>query len=241
SWSATELCPVGSCLVAPGKYFLVKLAPASPTIGADLPAPDATGTSNLSAASGKVALVNDSIELTGSGCPFGLSIVDFVGYGSTANCSENSTDAAAHSNTTADFRKSGGCIDTNDNAADFVTATPNPRNSSSPANDCSTGFRHDISINDVAVTEGNSGTKTVDFTVSLSAPNATQTVTVNFASADGSANSGSDYQTNSGTVTFVPGDTSETVTITINGDMSLESNETYFVNLSNPANASILD
>src|SRR6185503_1325982 len=230
SWSATELCPVGSCLVAPGKYFLVKLAPASPTIGADLPAPDATGTSNLSAASGKVALVNDSIELTGSGCPFGLSIVDFVGYGSTANCSENSTDAAAHSNTTADFRKSGGCIDTNDNAADFVTATPNPRNSSSPANDCSTGFRPDITINNVSISEGNSGTKTVDFTVALSAANNFQIVTVNFATADGTASSPSDYQSTGGQLMFNPGETSKPVTVTIVGDTTLESDETFFVN-----------
>ena len=59
--------------------------------------------------------------------------------------------------------------------------------------------------------------------------------------ADGSASAGSDYQTNSGTVTFNPGDTSKPATITINGDTSLESNETFFVNLSNAINASILD
>ena len=241
TWSVTELCPIGSCLVAPGKYFLVKLAPANPTIGADLPVPDATGTSNLSATSGKVALVNDSIELTGSGCPFGLSIVDFVGYGSSANCSENSTDAPAHSNTTADFRKSGGCIDTNDNAADFVTATPNPRNSASPANDCSTGFRPDITINNVSISEGDSGTKTVDFTVALSAANNFQIVTVNYATADGTASSPSDYQSTSGQLMFNPGETSKPVTVTIVGDTTLESNETFFVNLTNPVNAVILD
>jgi hypothetical protein len=241
SWSVTALCPSGSCLIAPGKYFLVKEGPSSPTVGADLPTPDATGTSNLSVTSGKIALVNTSTALTGSGCPFGGSIVDFVGYGTTADCSENSTRAPAHSNTTADFRKSGGCIDTSDNAADFVTSTPNPRNSGSPANNCSSGFRPDITINDVAISEGNSGTTTLNFTVSLSAANATQTVTVDFATVDGTALAGSDYQATSGTVTFIPGDTSKQVAVTINGDTNLESSETFFVNLSNPTNAAILD
>jgi hypothetical protein len=69
--------------------------------------------------------------------------MDLVGYG-TADCFEGSNKTAAHSNTTANFRKSGGCVDTNDNLADFVTSAPNPRNSSSAANDCSTGFRPDI-------------------------------------------------------------------------------------------------
>jgi uncharacterized protein (TIGR03437 family) len=241
SWSVTALCPSGSCLIAPGKYFLVEEAPSNPTIGADLPPADATGTSNLATGSGKIALVNNSTTLTGSGCPFGASIVDFVGYGTTADCSENSTRAPAHSNTTADFRKSGGCSDTNDNAGDFTVATPNPRNSSSPANDCSTGFRPDITINDVSVSEGNTGTKTVDFTVSLSAPNNSQTVTVNYATADGTATAGLDYQSTSGSVTFNPGETSKPITVTIIGDTTLESNETFFVNLSTPANAAILD
>ena len=241
SWSVTQLCLSGPCLLAPGKYFLVQMASGGAN-GANLPTPDATGTSNLSVTAGKIALVNNSSSLGGSsGCPFSAAIVDFVGYGTTADCSENNTDAPAHSNTSADFRKSGGCIDTNDNAADFVTSTPNPRNSSASANDCSTGFRPDISINNVSVTEGNSGTSTVDFTVSLSAANPTQTVTVDFVTADGSASAGSDYQTNSGTVTFNPGDTSKPATITIQGDTSLESNETFLVNLSNATNASILD
>jgi hypothetical protein len=241
SWSVTALCPSGSCLIAPGKYFLVKEGPSSPTVGADLPAADATGTSNLSTTSGKIALVSNSTPLTGSGCPFSASIVDFVGYGTSADCSENSTHAPAHSNTTADFRKSGGCIDTNDNAADFVTAAPNPRNTSSPTNDCSTGFRPDISINDVSIAEGNSGTSTINFTVSLSAANATQTVTVNFATADGTALAGSDYQSKSGTLTFNPGDLTKQIMVTVNGDTLDETNETFFVNLSGATNAVVLD
>jgi uncharacterized protein (TIGR03437 family) len=253
TWAKTDLT---SGVIQPGRYFLIRETSGGAT-GAALPAADATGSINLTSTTpGKIAVVSGTTLLT-TNCPgddgsapfnpVGATIVDFVGYSgtvSTANhCYEGPGPAlfTSGSNTTADFRKSGGCIDTNDNAADFLTSTPNPRNSSSAANDCSTGFRPDITINDVSVTEGNSSTKTVDFTVSLSAANPTQTVTVNFATADGSANSSSDYQTNSGMVSFSPGQTSQPVTITINGDTSLESNETFFVNLSNPTNAVILD
>jgi hypothetical protein len=240
SWSVTPLCSPGPCLIAPGKYFLVKEASGG-AVGADLPTADATGTLALSVTAGKIALVSNTTPLTGSACPFVASVVDFLGYGTGTDCFEGSNHAAGHSNTTADFRKSGGCIDTNDNANDFVTAAPGPRNSSSPANDCSTGFRPDITINDVTVTEGDTGTKTVDFTVTLSAANATQTVTVDYATADGTAAAASDYQTSNGTVTFTAGQTSRPVTITIIGDTTDEPNENFFVNLSNATNAAILD
>ncbi len=240
SWSVTPLCASASCLLTPGTYFLVQEFSGGP-VGASLPGPDATGTSNLSVTSGKIALVKNTTAITDNGCPFGAGVVDFAGYGSSADCSEASTHAPAHSNTTADYRKSGGCIDTNDNAADFVVSGPNPRNSSSAINDCSTGFRPDISINDVTVTEGDTRTKTVDFTVTLSAANNAQTVTVNYATANGTATAGSDYQSASGTVSFAPGETSKPVTITIIGDTSDEPNETFVVNLSNAANGAILD
>ncbi len=95
-----------------------------------------------------------------------------------------------------------------------------------------------ISINDVSLVEGNTGTTTFTFTVTLSAQSS-QTVTVNFATANGTAASGSDYTSNSGVVTFNPGDTSKTITVAVNGDLSLETDETFFVNLSSPSNATI--
>jgi glucose/arabinose dehydrogenase len=97
-----------------------------------------------------------------------------------------------------------------------------------------------ISIGDVAITEGNSGTKQATFTVSLSAAS-TDTVTVQYATADGTATSPSDYASASGTVTFVPSDVSETVSVTLNGDTVEELNETFAVNLTNPTNATIDD
>ena len=91
-------------------------------------------------------------------------------------------------------------------------------------------------INDVTVTEGNSGTTPATFTVTMSAASG-QTVTVNYATADGTATGGTDYNPTSGTLTFAPGVVTQTVTVTVNSDTIDESNETFFVNLSAPTNA----
>jgi Calx-beta domain len=96
-----------------------------------------------------------------------------------------------------------------------------------------------IIIDDVSVTEGNSGTTSAVFTVSLSGASA-QSVTVDYATADGTATTtDSDYQAASGTLTFNPGDTSKTITVSVNGDTVFEPDETFFVNLSNAVNAEI--
>ena len=65
-----------------------------------------------------------------------------------------------------------------------------------------------LSVNDVSVTEGNSGTTTANFTVTLSAA-ATSTVTVSYATANGTATAGSDYVAASGTLTFAAGTTTQ--------------------------------
>lgn len=97
-----------------------------------------------------------------------------------------------------------------------------------------------ISINDVSVAEGNSGTTTATFTVSLS--NATsQAVTVNYATAGNIATSGTDFAAASGTATIAAGQLSATINVTINSDTTFEPTETFFVNLSNPTNATISD
>ena len=88
-----------------------------------------------------------------------------------------------------------------------------------------------ISINDVSKAEGNSGNTAFTFNVTLSSP-AAAAVTVNFATANGTATSGSDYTANSGTVTFAAGQTSQTVTVQVTGDTNVEPDETFFVNLS---------
>ncbi|CAD7216374.1 autotransporter domain-containing protein [Xanthomonas arboricola] len=95
-----------------------------------------------------------------------------------------------------------------------------------------------LSIDDVSVNEGNSGTTTATFTVSLSAASG-QTVSVNYTTADGTATAGSDYVARSGTLTFAPGVTAQGVAITVNGDTAVEPSETFSVGLSGASNASI--
>jgi Calx-beta domain/FG-GAP-like repeat len=88
-----------------------------------------------------------------------------------------------------------------------------------------------ISIKGVAKKEGDGGTTQFLFTVTLSAAY-DQTVTVNYATANGSATAGSDYHAKSGAVTFAPGVTSMTITIGVIADKVREADETFFVNLS---------
>jgi hypothetical protein len=83
-----------------------------------------------------------------------------------------------------------------------------------------------------ATREGGIGKRTVfTFTIRLSAPT-DQAVTVNYATGNGTATAGSDYESKTGTVTFAPGQTTQTVTVVITGDRLNEANETFFVDLS---------
>ena len=94
-----------------------------------------------------------------------------------------------------------------------------------------------IAVNDVMVKEGNTGTTSMTFTVSLSAPYG-QAVSVHYATADGNASAaGGDYQPASGTLTFAPGETSKPVTVLVNGDRLPEGSESFSLWLTNPTNA----
>lgn len=121
--------------IQPGRYYLVQEFHGAAD-SQNLPAADATGGINMSATTGKVALVNNATPLAGV-CPSGPNIVDMVGYGTSANCSE-AFPTSNLNNTTAARRLSGGCVDTDNNSANFITGTPTPRNSASPINNCGT-------------------------------------------------------------------------------------------------------
>ncbi|HJU91301.1 MAG TPA: PQQ-dependent sugar dehydrogenase [Pyrinomonadaceae bacterium] len=97
-----------------------------------------------------------------------------------------------------------------------------------------------LAINDLTINEGNAGTSTATFNVLLS-PASSQTVTVNYNTANNTASAGTDYVPTSGTLTFTPGQQSQPITVTINGDTAPESNETFNVNLSSPDNATLGD
>jgi hypothetical protein len=125
TWQVTAL----NGPLAPGQYFLIQESQGAGGT-TNLPAPNATGNIAMSATAGKVALVSNTVALSG-GCPGGGAIVDFVGYGTGsggATCFEGTAAAPTLTNTTADFRRNNGLQDTDSNTADFVTGAPNPRN-----------------------------------------------------------------------------------------------------------------
>lgn len=241
--------------IAPGRYFLIQESGGT-TNGVPLPAADVVGSIAMGNTSGKVALVVGTSALSPSTCPgddsvapfnpSDPSLADFVGYGSTAatsgHCYDGAAPASAPSNTTADFRKAGGCTDTNDNAADFLVSAPFPRNSSSPVNTCVAGAAPNLSINDVSVAEGNSGTSIATFTVSLSAPAPSTDITFDIATQNNTAASGSDYVARTLTNQVIPaGVQTYSFDVTINGDTTIEPDETFFVNVTNVSGATVID
>jgi hypothetical protein len=97
-----------------------------------------------------------------------------------------------------------------------------------------------VSIRDASVTEGNTGTASATFTVTLSRATNVD-VTVHYATADVTATAGSDYTAASGTVTIPAGQTSATVTVAVKGDRLGEANEAFAVNLTAATGATIGD
>ncbi|MFA5612150.1 MAG: lamin tail domain-containing protein, partial [Anaerolineaceae bacterium] len=125
-----------------GQYYLIQGGRGNNGSTA-LPTPDLIDDTPIAmgATYGKVALVNSQASL---GCNGGSTrctpeqmalIVDLVGYGTTSFYEGLGT-APAPSNTTAIIRKAGGCLDTDDNAADFEALAPSPRNTASPTHVC---------------------------------------------------------------------------------------------------------
>ena len=92
-----------------------------------------------------------------------------------------------------------------------------------------------VSINDVNITEGNSGTQVATFSVTRSG--GTAAFNVNYATADGTATASSDYVAQpTSTLSFAAGDLTKTISVTVNGDTTVEPNETFSVNLSGATN-----
>ncbi|HST18217.1 MAG TPA: lamin tail domain-containing protein [Gaiellaceae bacterium] len=133
SWQATPLA--GS--LAPGRHYLVQLG-STASVGAALPTPDATGTTNLAASGGKVALVHGTTALAcgASAGSCAASVVDLIGYGSASDY-EGAAAAPALDSTTAALRAGAGCTDTDSSTADFTVGTPLPRNTQAAVVSCS--------------------------------------------------------------------------------------------------------
>jgi hypothetical protein len=97
-----------------------------------------------------------------------------------------------------------------------------------------------VSINDVTNAEGRNGTRSFTFTVSLSTAT-TASVSVNFATVNGSAVSGEDYNAVSGTLVFGAGETTKTIVVGVTGDRKREPDESFSVNLTGASGATIVD
>ena len=137
SWSKTNLTGV----IPPGGYFLIAES-SNAAVGAVLPGPDVTASPaiTMAAGAGKVALVNNqTLIVSGTLCPTGASIVDFVGYGSGTNCFEGAGPTGTISATTAAFRAGGGCTDTDRNSIDFSVSAVSPRWSGTTPAPCGGG------------------------------------------------------------------------------------------------------
>ena len=101
-----------------------------------------------------------------------------------------------------------------------------------------TASKPSLSIADASVTEGNTGTRTMSFSVTLSAASS-QAVSVNYATSDGTATTPSDYAAANGTLTFQPGQKVKSIPVSVVGDTAVERDETLTVALSSPVNAAI--
>ena len=137
SWTKFDLPAV---TLLSGQYFLIQMSAVGAT-GVALPTPDITASPAIamSGTAGKVALVNSTIALTGTQCPppFVAAIIDYAGYGSTANCYEGTGPTPIPvSNANSLTRLAAGCTDNNDNATDFTAIVASARNTLSSLNPC---------------------------------------------------------------------------------------------------------
>ncbi len=202
---------------------------------------------NLSAPSGKVVKVNliTANRPAGTGVFPATANVDYVPVSSTTpitiSISAGSTVGIAHVTINGDV------LDEEDET--FLAKISAPENATlDTAKSSAVGTIIDddaapsLSIDDVSITEGNSGAKNLVFTVSLTAVSG-KTVMVNYATANGTARSDltpADYAAKTGTLSFAPGTAlTRTILVPINGDTTVEGNETFFVLLSGATNASV--
>jgi predicted extracellular nuclease len=138
NFGTNPVTPLSGSLEA-GQYYLVRLAAGTIASGT-LPDEDASGTVNMAGTGGKVALVNSTTGLACNGSTDTCDaselalIIDLVGYGGATFYETAPT--AATTNSTSAQRISGGCVDTDNNAADFTVGTPTPRNTLSTRNPC---------------------------------------------------------------------------------------------------------
>ena len=138
TWSLVSTIATGTSIPA-GGYLLISVSTTTAT-GIALPIIDIVGLTTFTGfggTAGKVAIVNNSTLLIGNTTCTASNVVDLVGYGSTANCSEGNNPVNVTLTTTKSIiRGNNGCTDTNNNGADFTLVSVSPRNSATTTYSC---------------------------------------------------------------------------------------------------------
>ncbi len=182
-----------------------------------------TGSTVEAGENGFVTITSSESDIVYKAYIDGAEVGSVIGDGNDVNINITPSKLVIGTNTVEVIASDGGC----ETSLSDVTITVN---------------QPKISVNDVSVNEGNSGTKNMQFTVSLSYYSQSN-ITVDYSTQDNSAlTSNGDYVAlNSGTLSFESGETSKTISVTIYGDREVEGDEALLLNLSNAINASILD
>jgi hypothetical protein len=232
-------------------------AAATLTINVNPPAPTVDVTSHVASISspsalegGKLVYTVDLDIMTGKSTTFANTT---LGVGGTAtagtdyNAAMTFTNGVTYNATTKVLTVPAGVINftvsvntsTDTNTAEVAETVPLTIGGATGTGTIAIGMPT-LAIGDITVNEG-AGTAT--FNVTLSSASST-TVTVDYVTQNGTATfgTGNDYNAKTGTLTFLAGETSIPVAVTIRQDTAVEPNETFFVNLSNPStNATISD
>jgi CSLREA domain-containing protein len=242
--------------------FLVKLI--NPTGGAALGTPststvtitdnDTAGTLQFSAAAVSVneSAATATVTVTRAGGAASGVSVNYATANGTATAGTDYTNASGtltfEANETSKTFTVPILEDTRDETNETVTLTlsnptggatlgsPNPATLTITDNDATPT----LSINNASAVEGNSGASNMTFTVTLSAASG-QAVSVNWATANGTAIAPGDYAAGGGALTFNAGETTKQVIVAVVGDTIVEANEAFVVNLSSATNATIAD
>jgi hypothetical protein len=229
-------------LIVPGEYLLFQLGSSGNNGSFSIISPEfSDSTINLGSTSGKIALIQ-SKSSGPLGCPVGqdAALDDFVAYG-PASCAEGSAPVAAPSPANiAVLRKFGGCGDTDNNAADFNTGGPTPRNEFSVNQPCTPpaiANTIQFEVNHVDAVEGQGSVEIfVTRTGSTATAAAVQYATVSNQPTrqSGKATDRSDYTTALGTLRFAAGETRKSFRVIIADDSYSDGLQNLIVRLGSP-------
>ena len=214
------------------------------------PTPLSLSMNNASVTEGNIGTVNLSFTISLSAIAGSDVTVDYATSNGSATAGSDYTSASGTATITAGTTSTMVSISvTGDTTVEsdetFTLALSNPSGASITTTSATGTIINDdsaplpnLSVSNANVNEGNSGTSNLTFTLNLSAASASN-VTVDYATSNGSATAGSDYTAASGTATITAGNTSTTVSVSVIGDTTVESNETFTLTLSNVSGANL--